>query len=119
LQFVVLVDDVVDVQLRIVRVEGLEGGVLFDQSSHFGPQLLDDSLLLFRQLNPIVQESKYSPNRRFFNTAAVGSSQILSQKIYLCLILVDFLFQLPLVLAGSFVSERLGRPIKLLVVFHF
>lgn len=119
LQFVVLVDDVVDVQLRIMGIHWLEGCVLFDQSAYFRPQLLDDSLLLFFQLNPIIQESKYSPDRRFFNTAAVGSSQILSQQIYLWLILFDFFFQLPLVLAGSLVSEGLGRWAVLLVTFHF
>jgi hypothetical protein len=119
LQFVVLVDDVVDVQLRIMGIHGLEGCVLFDQSANFRPQLLDDSLLLFFQLDPIIQESKYSPDWRFFNTAAVGSSQILSQQIYLWLILFDFFFQLPLVLAGSLVSKGLSRWAILLVIFHF
>ena len=76
-------------------------------------------MLLLYQLIPILQESKNSRDWSLFDTITTGSSQVLSQEINLRLILVDFLFQLPLILTCFLVSECLSGATDLFIVFHF
>ncbi len=76
-------------------------------------------MLLLCQLVSIIQEPKNSRDWNLLNTVATGTSQILSQQVYLRLILVDFLFQLPLVLTCSLVGKGLSSTTHLFIVFHF